>query len=59
MIVSSVLFAILLFGFNQFFAEKYYLYNKKHTLIETSQKLTEFIGERNTQEELQDTQLLY
>ena len=59
MTVSSVLFAILLFGFNQFFAEKYYLYNKKHTLIETSQKLTELIGERNTQEELQDTQLLY
>ncbi len=43
MIVNVVLFAVLLYGANSLFVQKYYTYSKKTVLIESSQKISEII----------------
>lgn len=39
MLATILIFAALLFAFNTFFAEKYYVYHKKNALIDTAKEL--------------------
>ncbi|HWQ43250.1 MAG TPA: histidine kinase dimerization/phospho-acceptor domain-containing protein, partial [Desulfosporosinus sp.] len=43
MIINVVLFAVLLYGANILFAQKYYTYYKKTVLIESSQKISDLL----------------
>lgn len=59
MTANIFLFAILLVGTNVFFAEKYYIHNKKNTLIKTGEELTELISGRESQSDFDDKELIY
>jgi signal transduction histidine kinase len=59
MTVNIVLFAVLLYGSNTFFAEKYYISHKKSTLIETSQKLSELVAGKTNASDFNDENLVY
>lgn len=59
MTVNILLFAILLFGSNTFFAEKYYTDYKKNILIESSRKLESLISGKDTAEEFKDEDLVH
>ncbi|MTI54251.1 sensor histidine kinase [Geosporobacter ferrireducens] len=59
MTVNIVLFAVLLYGSNTFFAEKYYINHKKNTLIESSQKISELIAEKRRESDFHDENLIY
>ncbi|MFZ5969358.1 MAG: ATP-binding protein [Bacillota bacterium] len=59
MTVNILLFAVLLYGSNTFFAEKYYINHKKSTLIESSQKLSELIAGKGTESDFDDENLTY
>lgn len=48
MIITVILFAVLLFSFNTFFAEKYYIQNKKNVLIKCSEELIKLIADKTT-----------
>lgn len=50
---------MLLFGFNTFFAEKYYIHNKKSTLINYSKQLTELLEDKSTQQDFLDEELIH
>jgi two-component system, OmpR family, sensor histidine kinase VanS len=59
MLATIILFAVLLFAFNTFFAEKYYIYNKKHTLIKCSEELKKLIGDNYTKTDFLEEELGY
>jgi len=59
MTVSIILFAILLYGSNTFFAEKYYTSYKKSILIESSKKLADLIVGKSTSTDFNDENLIY
>ncbi len=59
MLSTIILFAVLLFAFNTFFAEKYYIYNKKHTLIKCSEELMELMGNKTAKTDFSDENLGY
>ena len=51
MLSTILIFAALLFGFNTFFAEKYYIQHKKNTLITISKELEAYIDEQEKKSE--------
>lgn len=57
MTVTILLFAILSFGSNTLFAEKYYTYNKKKVLIESSEKLSLLISGKQTTKDFDEENL--
>lgn len=57
MTVTILLFAILSFGSNTLFAEKYYTYNKKKVLIESSEKLSRLISGKQTTKDFDEENL--
>lgn len=59
MTVSIAIFAVLLYGANSFFAEKYYTMNKKGTLIKSTKAIKEIIKSVDDVSELQDENLVY
>jgi signal transduction histidine kinase len=59
MIINIVLFTFLLIGSNTFFAEKYYISNKKSTLIESAQKLEQLLQDKNDEYDFSDEELSY
>lgn len=59
MTVNILLFAVLLYGSNTFFAKKYYISHKKSTLIESSQKLSELVAGKATESDFNDENLIY
>lgn len=59
MIVTILLFAGLLFSFNTFFAQKYYIHNKKNVLIKSSEELIKLITDKSTNSDFFDEQLLH
>ncbi|AGF54520.1 signal transduction histidine kinase [Clostridium saccharoperbutylacetonicum] len=59
MTVNIFIFALLLYGSNIFFAEKYYMSNKKSNLIETGKKISKLIAEKSPSYELDDSNLIY
>ncbi len=50
MTVSIVIFAVLLFGFNSFFIEKYYLDHKKNSLIKVSRDISGLIQDKSVED---------
>jgi signal transduction histidine kinase len=58
MTVSIVIFAVLLFGVNSFFIEKYYINSKKHSLIQVSKELNKVL-EGKSIEDFNDDELIY
>ncbi|TZE81420.1 sensor histidine kinase [Calorimonas adulescens] len=59
MTVNIILFAILLYGSNTFFAEKYYISQKEHLLVQTGQKLLKLVDGKTTPEDFNDENLIY
>ncbi len=59
MLATIILFAVLLFAFNTFFAEKYYIHNKKYTLIKCSEELMELIGDKSEETDFLNDKLNY
>jgi len=59
MTVSIIVFALLLYGSNAFFAEKYYTNYKKNTLIEFGNKLADRIVGKSTSTDFSDETLIY
>lgn len=59
MTVSIIVFSLLLFGANTFFAEKYYVNHKKGILLKTSKEITQLISGLETASEFQDEELVY
>jgi signal transduction histidine kinase len=59
MTVNIVLFAVLLYGSNTFFAEKYYISQKKNTLIETAKRLSTLVAGRKEASDFDDENLIY
>jgi len=59
MTVNIILFAVLLYGSNTFFAEKYYISHKKTTLIETGRKLSALIDGKTKASDFDDENLIY
>lgn len=57
MTVNILLFAVLLFGSNTFFAEKYYTSYKKNTLIKSSQTIENLIAGKSTASDFNDKSL--
>lgn len=59
MTVNILLFAVLLYGSNTFFAERYYIEQKKDTLIDNSRKLAELINGKIDREDFNEENLLF
>ncbi|MDI3481239.1 MAG: two-component system, OmpR family, sensor histidine kinase VanS [Tepidanaerobacteraceae bacterium] len=59
MTVNIVLFAVLLYGSNTFFAEKYYISQKKKTLVETAKKLSTLVAGKTKASDFDDENLIY
>jgi len=59
MTVNIILFAVLLYGSNTFFAEKYYISHKKTTLIETGRKLSTLVAGKTKASDFDDENLIY
>lgn len=59
MTASIVLFALILFGANTFFAEKYYVKHQKGILLKTSKEITQIIKGLNKDSDFQDEDLIF
>lgn len=59
MTASVVIFALLLYGANTFFAEKYYTINKKNTLVKSTKEITQMLNSVDAASDFQDENLAF
>lgn len=59
MTVSVIIFALLLYGANTFFAERYYTINKKNTLIKSTKEITQMLSSVDMASDFQDENLIF
>ncbi len=58
MTVTILLFTVLLFGSNTILGKKYYIYNKKHTLMKSSRELELLIENKQKQSDFQNEEVI-